>query len=548
MQPGTEMTDPPFRVVLAGGGVAALEAALALRALAGARVGIEVIAPEPHFYYRPLAVAAPFAPRELRRYDLSALLGHAGALLTLATMTGVDADAYEAHTDGGGVLCYDALLIACGATPQAAVDGALTFRGPADLERMTEVLDEAGSGTVRSIAFSIPGGAVWSPPAYELALMTAAWLRARGRPDVSIVLTTPEEQPLQLFGTRASTETARLLEQRGIEIRTRARALSFSDGQLVLASDEVLSVDRVVALPRLGGQDIAGIPQTRYGFVPIDRHCRVEGLRGVYAAGDITTFPVKQGGIAAQQADAAAQAIAETAGADVIPQPFRPVLRGLLLTGSTPRFMRHDLAHPGETPVVSVDELWWPPAKIAGHYLGPLINALDRDEADPALDRDRPPPGIPIEVELDAVAISDDTLEHEQVIGGPSVGDVASKPLLLVAPEDTLGEVAARMIELDVGSAVVAEYQKTIGIITTRDMLSALAHRIHSSEARVRAWMTANPITIRRGASLPTAAALMAEHGVHLLPVIDESGHAVALVEQRDIGEASTAHAARPVR
>ncbi len=541
------MADREYRVVIAGGGVAALEAALALEALAGTRVGIEVVAPEPHFYYRPLAVAAPFSPRELRRYDLGALLGHAGALLTLGAVTEVDADACEVHTDGGAALSYDALLVACGAAPRAVVDGALTFRGPADLEAMTNVLEEAGSGLVRRIAFAIPGGAVWSLPVYELALLTASWLRARDRRDLSIVLTTPEEAPLELFGPDASTETARLLELHGIEVRTRARALAFRDGELILASGEALPTDRVIAMPRLVGQTVAGIPQTRHGFIPIDRHCRVVGIDGVYAAGDITTFPVKQGGIAAQQADVAAQAIAMAAGADVVPQPFRPVLRGMLLTGSTPRFMRHDLSHPEEKPSVSVDELWWPPAKIAGHYLGPLINSLDRDEAaDP--ERNQPPPGIPVDVELDATVIADDTDGYEPVVEGPRVGDVAHPVPLLVAPEDTLGEIADRMVELDVGSALVDEYGKTIGIITTRDMLTALARRVHSSEARVRAWMTASPITIRSDAGLSTAAAVMIEHGVHHLPVVDERGHAIGMIGSRDIDAASTVDEARTVR
>jgi sulfide:quinone oxidoreductase len=541
------MADRAFRVVIAGGGVAALEAALALQALAGKRVGIEVVAPEPHFYYRPLAVAAPFAPRELRRYDLGALLGHAGALLTLGAVTAVDADSCEAHTDGGAVLSYDALIVACGATPRAVVDGALTFRGPADLEAMTDVLEEAGEGLVRKVVFAIPGGAVWSLPVYELALLTASWLQARDRRDASIVLTTPEEAPLELFGPEASAETTRLLELQGIEVRTRARALAFRDGELVLASGDALPADRVITIPRLVGQAVAGIPQTRHGFIPIDRHCRVEGISGVYAAGDITTFPVKQGGIAAQQADVAAQAIAGAAGADVVPQPFRPVLRGMLLTGSTPRFMRHDLSHPDERPSVSIDELWWPPAKIAGHYLGPLINSLDRDDAvDP--ERDQPSPGIPVDVELDAAVTANDTHEDEAATEGPRAGDVAGPLPLVAAPEDTLGEVADRMVELDVGSAVVVEYGRTIGIVTTRDMLTALARRVHSSEARVRAWMTASPITIRSGASVATAAALMIEHGVHHLPVVDESGHVIGMLGSRDIDRAGTEHVARAVR
>ena len=281
---------------------------------------------------------------------------------------------------------------------------------------------------------------------------------------------------------------------------------------------------------------MAGLPQTRHGFIPIDRHCCVTGLPGVYAAGDITTFPVKQGGIAAQQAGVAAQAIAHASGADVIPQPFRPVLRGMLLTGSSPQFMRHDLGHPDEPPVVSPDELWWPPAKIAGHYLGPLILSLDEAGAG-QLGVKELPEGITVNVELDPDAAgetSDTPGGAEPFPEGLAVRDLPTTPLLLVAPEDTLGEIAERMRDLDVGSAVVTEYGKTIGIITTRDMLDAFASRVHSSDARVRSWMTAHPFTVRAGESATVAVSLMTEHGIHHLPVVDEGGHAVAVIGLRD--------------
>ena len=105
-----------------------------------------------------------------------------------------------------------------------------------------------------------------------------------------------------------------------------------------------VSADRVVALPRLQGAPIDGLPQTVHGFIPVDSHCRVHGVADVFAAGDITSFTVKQGGIATQQADAAAEAIAAAAGASVTPKAFRPVLRGLLLTGRQPRYLRRELS------------------------------------------------------------------------------------------------------------------------------------------------------------------------------------------------------------
>ena len=537
-------------MVIIGGGVAALEAALALQALAGPLVGIEVVAPEPHFYYRPLSVAAPFAPGELRRYDLGMLLSRGGALLTLGTVAGVDPDRREALTADGAVLTYDALLVACGAMPEPVIEGALTFRGPADIDRFSTLLREVESGTVNRIAFSIPGGAVWSLPLYELALLTASWLESQDRRDVSIVLTTPESEPLELFGSEASAATARLLEERGIDVWPRARALGFHEGELALASGETLLVDRVVAMPRLAGPRLAGLPQTRNGFIPIDRHCRVEGLPGVYAAGDITTFPVKQGGIAAQQADVAAQAIAKAAGADLEPQPFRPVLRGMLLTGSAPQFMRHDISHPERTPAVSLNELWWPPAKIAGHYLGPLILSLDETGAGEVSIEERPGDvAVLVELDPDATASADHWAGQDgPVLEGEAVGDLPPAPLLVVAPEDTVGEVAERMRELDIGSAIVAEYGKIIGIITTRDLLGAFASRVHPSEARVRSWMTAHPITVRAGQSLAAAASLMAEHSIHHLPIVDESGHAIGVVGLRDVADPTDQQQRRLVR
>jgi sulfide:quinone oxidoreductase len=223
-----------------------------------------------------------------------------------------------------------------------AVDGALTFRGPADTERIDALLAELESGEVRRVAFAVPAGAVWSLPAYEFALMSSSWLAARGI-DAELALVTPEDEPLQLFGREASAAVRRLLEERGIAVHTGVYAAHARDGELLLVGGGVLAADRVVALPRLQGPRIGGVPQTFEGFIPVDLHGRVTGLSDVYAAGDVTTFAVKQGGIAAQQAAAAAEAIAAAAGLAVEPRPFRPVLRGLLVTGEGPQYLRCEL-------------------------------------------------------------------------------------------------------------------------------------------------------------------------------------------------------------
>ena len=118
---------------------------------------------------------------------------------------------------------------------------------------------------------------------------------------------------------------------------------------------------------------------------------------------------------------------------------------------------------------------------------------------------------------------------------------------LIVAPEDTLGEVAERMTTLDVGSALVADYGRLIGIVTSRDLLRAFAGRIHSSEARVREWMTAEPISVSRDAPLAAALRLMNEHAFHHLPVV-EGERAVGLVGMRGVACALADRQARAHR
>jgi sulfide:quinone oxidoreductase len=124
------------------------------------------------------------------------------------------------------------------------------------------------------------------------------------------------------------------------------------------------------------------------------RSSAIVGLTDVYAAGDLTQSPIKQGGLAAQQADSLATAIAADAGAPVQPSPYRPVLRGLLLTGMAPRFLRSE----GSTSVVDTQPLWWPPAKIVGRFLSPFL-AQQLGLATPGAE---PPDGaVPVEVTLD---------------------------------------------------------------------------------------------------------------------------------------------------
>jgi CBS domain-containing protein len=104
-----------------------------------------------------------------------------------------------------------------------------------------------------------------------------------------------------------------------------------------------------------------------------------------------------------------------------------------------------------------------------------------------------------------------------------------------VAPEDTLGEVAEQMTAKNVGAVVVKDHGTLIGILTERDLLKAMAARVHSSEARVRQWMTADPVTTSADADVEDASQVMLEHGFRHLPVLDEEGHVAGIVSLRRV-------------
>jgi sulfide:quinone oxidoreductase len=249
----------------------------------------------------------------------------------------------------------------------------VTFRGPADTDRFRRLLDEVEAAAGGTIAFVNPGGTGWPLPLYELALMTAGELAERA-PGVRVVVVTRETAPLELFGGVASDAVRKLLAERGIELSTGLYASAWADGMLETVPDGPLEAAWAVSLPTLRGPDLAGVPRGRGGFVPTDQHGRVHGLDSVYAAGDLTAFPVKQGGLAAQQADAVAETVAAAAGAQVEPRPFEPVLRGLLLTGGAPAYLRAELGGGrGETSLAASEALWWPPGKIVGRYLAPFL-------------------------------------------------------------------------------------------------------------------------------------------------------------------------------
>ena len=291
------------------------------------------------------------------------------------------------------------LLLAIGARSVTSVPGSVTIAGPGYMSRFRTVLRELEERRIRRVAFAVPPATSWPLPLYELALMTAARVVERGLRKVELSLVTPEEGPLDIFGARASRAVSDLLAERGVSLHTARHPAEFRDGELRFVPSGGVAADRVVSLPRLLGPEVPGVARDAQGSIPVDLHGLVQGESDVYAAGEATTCPIKQGGVAAQQADVAAEAIAARAGAAVEPTEFRPVLRGLLLTGSTPRYMRAEVGGGrGEDWDVSEHALWWPPSKIAGRWLAPYL-ALRHEEVEKA------PTGLPVELTLESPVV-----------------------------------------------------------------------------------------------------------------------------------------------
>jgi len=387
----------PARVVIAGGGVAALETLIALGELARDRVEITLVAPNASFGYRPMTVAEPFGKGHARSYDLVAIAERFGARVVQDTVAEVAGAERAIRTGAGTVIPYDHLVLATGARATSAYAHAITFGEDREEEALHGLLQDAEDGYVKCIAFVVPDGTTWSLPLYELALMTARQTWSMGADWLKLVFVTPESRPLAIFGGAASDTLAELLESAGIEFVGSAYT-TVERGHLVVdPGGRRIDASRVITLPRLEGLQIPGVPTDAAGFVPVDPHGRVSGLDGVYAAGDGTSFPIKQGGLATQQADAVAEAIAQAAGAPVEPEPFRPILRGMLLTGGDKRFLRGAVAGGGGEARIASHALWWPPSKIAGRYLAPFL--FDSDELE-AVERIRGE-HLQVEAELD---------------------------------------------------------------------------------------------------------------------------------------------------
>jgi sulfide:quinone oxidoreductase len=364
----------PLRVVVAGGGVAGLETLVALRALAADRVAPALVTPEETFSVRALGVFEPFGIGRPHEEPLAELTADLRVAWHRDAVARVDRARREVRLWSGATAPYDVLVLAIGALPYPAFDHGVCFDRARRPEQFDELLGDARAGRARHVAVVVPRGAGRPLPGYELGLLLAGFGRPHG---VRVTVVTAEAEPLSAFGPEAGALVRAELAAAGANLISGVVPTVSSDTAVELGEGRRLHADRVVHVPLLAGPRLAGVPYDAAGFIAVDDDLHVTGDPDVYAVGDGTTSPIKHGGLAAEQAAAAAERIAWRAGAEHRPRPYAPALRALLRTENGPRYLRAEPPGGDGECVVSDQPLWWPPSKVASRWLTPWLASRD---------------------------------------------------------------------------------------------------------------------------------------------------------------------------
>ncbi len=369
---------PHTRIVIAGAGIAGIEAALALRAFADDRAVVTVIDPGRRFAIPATATGSAFGIAPTIDVPLSRVVERTGAALRSSRVVAVDVGRRLAMLAGGELLGFEHLIVAIGARATSHLPEALTFRGHADVGELRGLVDsvtaQADRGGDADLVVVIPARCGWSLAGYEIALMTREHLVAAGHGDACrLAVVTAEDVPLAMFGARAGGAVVRKLRRADVEIVTGSTVSAFDWGRLVMGDGTIRAADRVISLPVMRGPALQGLPMDADGFVRCDPAGGVAGAPGVRVVGDAGTFPVKKGGVACQQADSVAASIARGLGAEVEELPFMPAMPEWVWDSADGWLLRDR----GLTPTPNGDATGrWPVPKMTGRFLAPFLHDL----------------------------------------------------------------------------------------------------------------------------------------------------------------------------
>ena len=229
-----------------------------------------VLAPNPEFVYRPMTVREPFAYGRPAAIRSQPIVSDAGAKLLPTSWTGSTRASRRSTPRPASTIEYDALVLALGAHAHTRYTHAVTIDDRRMDETLHGLIQDVEGGYINSLAFVSPGRMAWPLPLYELALMTAGRAYDMGI-ELAVTIVTPEDAPLAIFGSAASSAVGELLEKAHIQTISSAYAEIPESGEVVInPGDRRLQVDRVIALPELYGPSIRGIPLGEHGFIRVE--------------------------------------------------------------------------------------------------------------------------------------------------------------------------------------------------------------------------------------------------------------------------------------
>ncbi|WP_320668608.1 FAD-dependent oxidoreductase [Patulibacter defluvii] len=387
--------EPPHHVVVAGGGIAALELVLALRAAVGDRCAVTIVVPDPVLRYRPEAVAEPFSGPRPRTLAWPPVADALGVELVTGRVRAVDGRTVVVDGDRARI-DFDELVVAAGARAVDAIPHASTFR-PESAEELHWAIEELEREQIGQLVLVAPRGCGWTLPLYELALMAARRAADASGDRGRVTVVTHEALPLEAFRGAGSDAVAALLDAAGVRLIAGHEVVRYDGARLTLHPSAELPAGRVIALPALVGPGIHGLPLDGHGFVRVDERFAVPGHERVHAIGDAAAYPLKQGGLATQQADAVAAAIAARVGARRPPYVLAPRLRAILWTGGEPLYLLATMIG-ADTVDSQVARRcpWWPPEKIAAVHAAPFLADVDELGVAGAIDQLPPAGRVPL--------------------------------------------------------------------------------------------------------------------------------------------------------
>lgn len=313
------MTDKK-NVTIVGGGLGGLEAALYLRKrLPREQADVVLISDRPEFVFKPYLNYVPFGlqPADLA-FNLSELAKGHGFHFRQGTAHAANPETQTLRVNGAS-LSYDTLFVATGATAGPETVPGLHTHGymlgrESEMRRLRKALRElckdAKSGATSRIAFLVPPGCQWAGALYELAFMLSTWLDWKGvREHVDLMLMTPEARFMNAFGPGVHESLQQELRERGIGARRHQHPERAEKGALIFPEKGRLPFDLLIAAPAsVATVRWGALPTDEQGFLRTDLASRqVEDHPSVYAVGDASDYPVKQGFLALLQADAAAE-------------------------------------------------------------------------------------------------------------------------------------------------------------------------------------------------------------------------------------------------